>query len=183
MRRCPVTRAAVAPGTLLLALEGERATNGWLLAGPGWVPPPRVDPSQANAEWRVTFCPRCDKHVARLTALIQMDVGTEVVCASLPSPDLDTILWPYELTFDGEARYVDGDRKVAGAGATLWHYPPLGGIHLASIVVALPDVDNAQIVEATGCRAALAALANVDATTRAARVVVIISTRPTTCPS
>ena len=42
---------------------------------------------------------------------------------------------------------------------------------MASIIVALPDVDNAQIAEATGCRAALAALVHTDATHRAARVV------------
>ena len=50
--------------------------------------------------------------------------------------------------------------------------PARGGepIHLASIVVALPDVDNAWVAEATGCRAALAALVHADATRRAARV-------------
>ena len=114
-------------GTPLLLLEGERCTNGWLLAGPGWIPPPRVDPAQANAEWRVSYCTACNKHVARLTALTHLDAETEVVCPSLPAPDLDTIMWPYEVTFDGGARYIDGDRKVAGAAATLWHYPSHGG--------------------------------------------------------
>ena len=105
----------------------------------------------------------CDKHVARLTALTHLEAGEEVVCATLPSPDLDTILWPYEVTFDGGARYVDAERKVAGDGATLWHYDASDGLptHVASIVIALPDVDDSQVAEATGCRSALAALANV----------------------
>ena len=42
---------------------------------------------------------------------------------------------------------------------------------IASIVVALPDVSDSQIAEATACRAALACLANVTTDIRAARVV------------
>ena len=173
MRRCPVTRAAAAPGDTLLVLEGERATNGWLLAGEGWVPPPRVDPEHATATWRVSYCGVCDKHIARLTALVPLPAGEEVVCSSLPSPDLDTILWPYEVIFDGGARYINADHKVAGAGATLWHYNAFDAFptQVASIVIALPDIDDSQVAEATGCRSALAALANVTTDVRAARVV------------
>ena len=172
MRRCPVTTRAVQAGDLLLRLQGPETTNGWLLAGAGWVPPTRIDPLAANARWQVTFCPACDQHVASLHATIPLNAQQEVVCRAAPFPDVDTIRYPYEVTFDGGARRIDSDRKVAGAGATLWHFPPDGGEPqlLASTVVALPGCDNAQVAEATGCRAALALLAHTHGR-RAARVV------------
>ena len=154
-------------------LEGERACNGWMLAGEGWIPPPRVDAAHATAAWHVSYCGVCDKHIACLRATVPLQTGDEVVCATLPSPDLDTILWPYEVTFDGGARHIHPEHKVAGAGATLWRHDPTTGapIQIASIVVALPDVHDSQIAEATGCRAALAGLARLDTEVRAARVV------------
>ena len=62
---------------------------------------------------------------------------------------------------------------MAGAGATLWRYDAsdTAPTHIASIVIALPDVDDSQVAEATGCRAALAARVNVTTDVRAARVV------------
>ena len=95
------------------------------------------------------------------------------MCTSLPSYELDTALWPYEVTFDGGARHIHPDHKVAGAGATLWRHDAAGRSpeQIASIVVALPDVSDSQVAEATGCRAALASLANVTTDVRAARVV------------
>ena len=173
MRRCPVARRVTAPGDTLLVLEGERARNGWLLAGEGWVPPPRLDAEHVTAAWHVSYCGVCDKHIARLSATVPLQTGDEVVCASLPSPDLDTVLWPYEVTFDGGARHIHPDHKVAGAGATLWHHGAADSVpvQIASIVVALPDVQDSQIAEASGCRAALAGLANIDTNVRAARVV------------
>ena len=172
MRRRPVTSESVLAGDLLLQLQGPEATNGWLLACPGWVPPPRVDPLEANARWQVNYCPNCDMHIASLYATLPLGPQQEVVCRSAPFPDVDTIRYPYEVTFDGGARFVDGERKVAGAGSTLWHFPPNGGepIHLASTVVALPGCDNAQVAEATGCRAALALLTYTTGR-RAARVI------------
>ena len=172
MRRRPVTSASVRAGDLLLQLQGPEATNGWLLACTGWVPPPRVDPLTANARWQVTYCPECDMHTASLYATLPLDARTEVVCRSAPFPDVDTIQYPYEVTFDGGARNVDLARKVAGAGATLWYFPPDGEAprHLASTVVALPGCDNAQVAEATACRAALALLTYTNGR-RAARVI------------
>ena len=173
MRRCPVARRAVPTGTTLLVLEGERARNGWLLAGDGWVPPPRVDETRPTAAWQVSYCGVCDNHIARLHSTTPLQEGEEVVCASLPSYELDTVLWPYEVTFDGGARHIHSEYKVAGAGATLWRHDPDGGspMLVASVVTALPDVSDSQSAEATACRAALACLANVAADTRAARVV------------
>ena len=82
-------------------------------------------------------------------------------------------MWPYEATFDGGARSIEGAPKVTGAGATLWRRDCEGGPPqlAASCVVALPGTDNAQIAEATGCRAALALLTGPDPDYRAARVV------------
>ena len=173
MRRCPVARRCVSAGTTLLVLEGERARNGWLLAGEGWVPPPRIDETHPTAAWQVSYCGVCDNHIARLNAITTLEEGEEIVCASFPSYELDTALWPYEVTFDGGARHIHPEHKVAGAGATLWKHDPEGGSpkQIASIVVALPDVSDSQSAEATACRAALACLANVLSDTRAARVV------------
>ena len=173
MRRCPVARRATATGATLLVLEGERSRNGWLLAGDGWVPPPRTDANNSTAEWHVAYCGVCDKHIARLHATVPLQEGDEIVCATSPSYELDTVLWPYEVTFDGGARHIHPDHKVAGAGATLWRHDPAGRppTQITSIVVALPDVSDSQVAEATGCRAALAGLANVNTDVRAARVV------------
>ena len=179
MRRRPVVGADVHAGELLLRLQADEAINGWLLAGPGWIPIPRVDPLTANAQWVTTYCPDCDKHTASLRTTMPLRAHQEVVVRSSPAPDVDTVLFPYEITFDGGARYVDAgagpegpDRKVAGAGATLWHFPPDGGepVQLASVVIALPASDNAQVAEATGCRAGLALLPHTSGR-RAARVV------------
>ena len=174
MRRCPVMGRPASPGAPLLLLQGERRSNGWLLAGPGWVPPPRVDPDRANADWRVWYCATCDKHVAHLAALEHIDTGSEVICSSLPAPDLDTILRPYEVTFDGGGTLRRRGREGGRGRSDSLALPARGGgelIHIAPTIVALPDVDNAQIAEATGCRAALAALIRTDANRRAARVV------------
>ena len=90
-----------------------------------------------------------------------------------PFPSTDTHLWPLEVTFDGGARAFGEHPKVAGAGATLWHHPPNGGapILLASCVVALPSIDNAQTAEACGCRAALALLTATRERGHSARIV------------
>ena len=101
MRRCPVTSEGVQAGDLLLRLQGPEATNGWLLACPGWVPPPRVDPLEANARWQVTYCPNCDMHIASLYATLPLRPQQEVICRTAPFPDVDTIRYPYEVTFDG----------------------------------------------------------------------------------
>ena len=111
MRRRPVVGSDVRAGDLLLRLQGDEASNGWLLAGPGWIPTPRVDPLTANAQWVITYCPDCDKHTASLRTTMPLRAHQEVVVRSSPAPDVDTILFPYEVTFDGGARYVD-----AGAG-------------------------------------------------------------------
>ena len=172
MRRRPVVQGPVRAGEVVLRLQGDDAVNGWLLAGPGWVPIPRVDPLTANAQWVTTFCPDCDRHTASLRTTMPLEAGQEVVVRSSPAPDTDTIQYPYEVTFDGGARHVDEGNKVAGAGATLWHFPPDGGEpqHLASVVIALPGCDNAQVAEATGCRAGLSLLPHTVGR-RAARVV------------
>ena len=173
MRRCPVARRPTAAGATLLVLEGERARNGWLLAGDGWVPPPRLDSERPTAAWHVSYCGVCDKHIAHLRSTGPLQTGDEIVCASSPSPELDTALWPYEVTFDGGARHIHPDHKVSGAGATLWRHDASGRPpeQVASIVVALPDVQDSQVAEASGCRAALGGLANVSTDVRAARVV------------
>ena len=61
---------------------------------------------------------------------------------------------------------------VAGVGATLWRHehdgPPT---LLAHASVALPGVDNAQVVEAVGCRSALSLLTGLAPTQRVVRIV------------
>ena len=63
---------------------------------------------------------------------------------------------PWEVTFDGGAREIKGQR-VAGSGAALWgNRDHNGRIPLiATCLVPLPTEEHAQIAEAWGCRAAL----------------------------
>ena len=173
MRRSLVCAHAVPAQSPLLMLAGEQPRAGWLLAGPGWAPMPRCDTSQVNAEWSTSFCPSCARHRATLITTRPLDSMEEVVVGASPFPDQDKHCWPLEVTFDGGARSFRGGPKVGGAGASLWHHPPDGGppVLLASCTVALPDVDNAQVAEASGCRAALALLAACVSRGTAARVV------------
>ena len=102
-----------------------------------------------------------------------MKTGAEIVVPRSPFPDQDRTLWPMEVTFDGGARSIGDRPKVAGAGETIWMHDPDGGlpVRIASSVVAIPSSDNAQLAEATGCRAGLGALARSTPDIRAARIV------------
>ena len=122
---------------------------------------PRSDSHLPNASWATFFCPACGLHRATLCTTRTLDAGDEVVVDVSHFPDQDMHSWPLEVSLDGGARNFGDHPKGAGAGATLWHHPPDGGAPtlLASCVLAMPDVDNAWIAAASGCRAALALLA------------------------
>ena len=134
---------------------------------------PRCDGRECNAAWAQFYCAHCFSHRATLRTVAHIAAGDEIIVENSPFPDMDAHLWPLEVTFDGGARSFGEHPKVAGAGATLWHHPPDGGAPrlLASCVIALPGVDNAQVAESCGCRAALALLAHTHNRGRAARVV------------
>ena len=173
MRRTLVCTHAEAAHASLMMLTGEQQRGGWLLAGPGWAPMPRCDAAQANAEWSTFFCVGCSRHRATLVASTALAPYDEIIVSSSPFPDQDKHCWPLEVTFDGGARAFLEAPKVGGAGASLWHHPPDGSAPtlLASCVVAMPSVDNAQVAEASGARAALALLAACRSYGYAARVV------------
>ena len=143
------------------------------MAGPGWFPSPRVATEGHNAFWSPHFCGACQKHCLALISSTTLDANDEIVVPSAPFPDTDRAQWPLEVTFDGGARTLDGDHKVAGAGATLWRHRRDGGPPdlVASCVVAIPGCDNAQLAEATGCRAGLGLLLPEDPDYRAARII------------
>ena len=134
---------------------------------------PRCDQDRCNATWIETYCAQCFSHRATLRTTRAVTARDEVIVDHSPFPNTDTHVWPLEITFDGGARSFQDESKVGGAGATLWHHPPDGAapILVASCVVALPGVNNAQVAEACGCRAALALLASTRDLGRAARVV------------
>ena len=173
LRRSMVVGSDTPAGTSILALRSDQRHGGWLLAGPGWVPMPRCDRESHNATWIETYCSHCFSHRATLQTIRPALARQEVIVDRSPFPNTDTHAWPLEVTFDGGARALQGDNKVGGAGATLWHHPPDGEapVLVASCVVALPGVNNAQIAEACGCRAALALLAATTGLGHSARVV------------
>jgi len=142
------------------------------MAGPGWFPSPRVSAENHNARWSPHFCGACERHCLALITTAGMAPNDEIVVPSAPFPDSDKAQWPLEVTFDGGARTLDGDQKVAGAGATLWRHRRDGGPPdlVASCVIAIPGCDNAQLAEATGCRAGLGLLTLEDPSYRAARI-------------
>ena len=79
---------------------------------------------------------------------------------------------PYEVTFDGGAREINGQR-AAGAGAILWGPPQPDGSRpaLARAWVALPLEPHAQVAEAWGAKLGLDLLKAAGAITRRARVI------------
>ena len=142
------------------------------MAGPGWFPSPRVSADNHNARWSPHFCGACERHCLSLITTTSIAPNDEIIVPSAPFPDTDKAQWPLEVTFDGGARTLDGDQKVAGAGATLWRHRRDGGPPdlVASCVIAIPGCDNAQLAEATGCRAGLGLLTLEDPSYRAARI-------------
>ena len=171
-RRLLAAGRHIQDGEALLQLRSTHAQGGWLQAGPGWVPCPRVH-SDFSATWHHSFCRSCCQHCLTLIATTNLDPGQEVVVRTSPFPDQDRSMWPYEVTFDGGARsFLDRD-KVAGAGATLWRHDPVGGppSRIASTIVAIPCSDSAQVGETSGCRAGLGLLDCLSDTETSARIV------------
>ena len=157
MVRRPVVAGAVNDGDVLAVLFADSSPASWVVPGAGWWPRPRVvDVRDVSSRWTVTRCHDCDRMVACLRAVRRLTAGDEACVDWNPSPSAEDALWPYEVTFDGGRRDVDGQDE-AGAGATLWRHPPGGGnpLRLAQAKVALPLGTSAQQAEASGCRAAL----------------------------
>ena len=173
LQRRPITTVQAQDQQLLATTFAEAPIATWLLPGQGWWPRPRRTTAQeANAIWTVSRCPECRGYQAQLRAIGAIRTGDDVCTTDNPSPEWDDAAWPYELTFDGGARQVDGT-WVAGAGAVLWAHHLQGPlpVRLASSVVAIPWHAGAQVAEAIGCRAALNLLAQLQPRLRAARIV------------
>ena len=160
-------------GALLACLHGQEARGLWPLGGGIRWPAPRLVPAAgANAAWRTERCPRCTGWHARLIATACIREGGEITVGSAPhirGGDRDAL--GYEVSFDGAVRTIRGMR-VAGAGAALWGpIGPGGREMLARTVIALPGVVEVVVAEAYGCSAALALLAQIQPSLRAARVI------------
>ena len=160
-------------GALLACLHGREARGLWPLGGGiRWPAPRTVAAAGANAVWRTERCTQCNGWHARLIAAEHIAEGGEITVGSAPhisGGDRDAL--GYEVAFDGALRTIRGIR-VAGAGAVLWGPIGTGGREmLARTVVALPGVSEVVVAEAYGCSAALALLAQVQASLRSARVI------------
>ena len=157
MVRRPVAAHAAGDGDLLAAIFADSSPACWLAPRQAWWPRPRVvAPRDVTARWDLRRCAYCGRVVAQLHAVQRLARGDEVCVDWNPSPSAEDALWPYEATFDGGRREVNGQEE-AGAGATLWKHPVDGGppLRLATARVALPVGTSAQQAEASGCRAAL----------------------------
>ena len=172
-RTTAVTTRNMDTGSLLACLHGQEARGLWPLGGGIRWPAPRLVPAAgANAAWRTERCPRCTGWHARLIATACIREGGEITVGSAPhirGGDRDAL--GYEVSFDGAVRTIRGIR-VAGAGAALWGpIGPGGREMLARTVIALPGVADVVVAEAYGCSAALALLAQIQPSLRAARVI------------
>ena len=108
-----------------------------------------VAPADASAIWAVTRCPACQEYRASLQATRDVRGDEELTVAG------DRLIlgaeeqWPFEVTFDGGAREING-QSAAGAGAILWGppQPNWSWPALARAWAALPSEPNAQVAEA-----------------------------------
>ena len=168
-----VTTRSTDTGALLACLHGRESRGLWPLGGGiRWPAPRTVAAAGANAVWRTERCTQCNGWHARLIAAEHITEGGEITVGSAPhvsGGDRDAL--GYEVAFDGALRTIRGIR-VAGAGAVLWGPIGTGGRELlARTVVALPGVSEVVVAEAYGCSAALALLAQVQASLRSARFI------------
>ena len=91
--------------------------------------------------------------MARLVAARPLSGGHEVTVEERIHllGSAEPLALPFELTFDGGAREVRGER-VGGAGATAWTVDPHTGLArcMVEATMALPRVANAALAEAGG---------------------------------
>ena len=119
----PVTARHTPTGTIVGRLTGDQPQGLWAVAHRRWWPPPRsVAAAAATAEWRHRRCPTCGDYVVDLIASVTLQEGAELTVDASPHILGNTDLVPWEVTFDGGARALQG-RRVAGAGALLWGPP------------------------------------------------------------
>ena len=151
----------------------ETRSGSWPVVGPHWFPRPRVvDPASANARWFSSVCDGCGCFVHRLTACLPMASGDEVTTPDRGPDSSFLASWDFEVSFDGGARTVRG-QKVAGASAIVWRRRPDTGelVGVLAFEVSLPHEDDAQVGEAWGLRLGLEACRDAGLGLRRARIV------------
>lgn len=158
----PVAAAGIKQGQAIGALVSDSAKARWPLQQKGWWPRPRVGDDH-NATWELRRCRDCQTHAIILTAVKQIKKGSEIIvdrCCHVYHSERFTSP-NFEVTFDGGAREIDG-QKVAGAGAALWSPTDHNGDRQRQqrTAMALPGEKHSPVAEAWGLRVAIDLLCN-----------------------
>ena len=123
----------------------------------------------ANAAWRVRYCDSCSSYIATLSSTRPIGQGQEVLVVSNPTVELDDVLLPLEVDFDGSA-YTEG---YGGSGISVWAHNAAGGspVQLLTATMAISFPVDSMTAEALGGRLGLGVLLDLSPRRRAARMV------------